>query len=267
MRTFTAWAGLGTLALVMASSAGATSPSPAGISAGTASSLPVAVIPTDKTSLTKSPPNFEAMFAFFDKLFPPQPDPDPARLALARTSVTAMWPDGAYGKMMTGFMGGIVDRVMQLKKSDLASLDPKASKTNASATMKDLSLHDQAASKDPHFDERMAAMREVAGDEFGKISAIVDPRIRDGLARSMARRFDARQLNDINGFFATPSGRALASQSMQLWVDPDMMRSLFSAMPEMMKLMPDIMQKVKAANDRFPKPPVPPAKEARPAKK
>ena len=267
MRALAAWASLGTLALAMASTAEATSPLPGSNSAGTASSLPVAAMPTDKTSLTKSPPNFEAMFAFFDKLFPPQPDPDPARLALARTSVAAMWPDGAYGKMMTGFMGGIFDRVMQLKKSDLASLNPKASKTNASATMKDLSLHDQAAAKDPHFDERMAAMREVAGDEFGKISAIVDPRIREGLARSMARRFDARQLGDINAFYATPSGRALASQSMQLWVDPDMMRSLFSAMPEMMKLMPDIMQKVKAANDRFPKPPGPPAKDAKPIKK
>ena len=267
MRAFTAFASLGALTLAVASRGEAASPSPGSNSERPASSLPVVTVPTDKPSLTKSPPNFEAIFAFFDKLFPPQPDPDPARLALARTSVTAMWPEGAYGKLMTGFMGGIFDRVMQLKKSDLASLAPKAGKASASATMKDLSLHDQAAAKDPYFDQRMAAMREAASDEFGKISAIVDPRIRDGLARSMARRFDAQQLTDINAFFATPSGRALAGQSMQLWVDPDMMRSLFSAMPEMMKLMPDIMQKMKAANDRFPKPPVPPAKDAKPAKK
>lgn len=269
MRAFTVFASLGALTLAVASRGDAASSLPGSNSEKPAPSLPVVMVPTDKASLTKSPPNFEAMFAFFDKLFPPQPDPDPARLALARTSVAAMWPEGAYGKMMTGFMGGIFDRVMQLKKSDLASLDPKASKTSAStsATMKDLSLHDQAAAKDPYFDQRMAAMREAAGDEFGKISAIVDPRIRDGLARSMARRFDAQQLTDINAFFATPSGRALAGQSMQLWVDPDMMRSLFSAMPEMMKLMPDIMRKMKAANDRFPKPPAPPAKDAKPAKK
>jgi hypothetical protein len=42
---------------------------------------------------------------------------------------------------------------------------------------------------------------------------------------------------------------------MQLWFDPDTLRSMISAMPEMIKLMPDAMQKFKAANDRFPKPP------------
>jgi len=267
MTSFTAWASLGALALAMGSTAKAASPLPESNSKTVSSTSVVMVPPSDTTAVTKSPPNFEAMFAFFDKLFPAQPDPDPARLALARTTVTAMWPDGAYGKIMTGFMGGVFDRVMQLKKSDLASLDPKATKTSASVATSNLSLHDQAAAKDPYFDQRMAAMREVVGEELGRVSAIIDPRVRDGLARSMARRFDAQQLNDINVFFATPSGRALASQSMQLWVDPDMMRSLFSAMPEMMKLMPDIMQKVKAANDRFPKAPVPPAKETKPAKK
>lgn len=233
-----------------------------------ASAAKKATVTTDKISVAevapggKSAPDLAAVFAMFDKLFPPQPDPDPARLSLARTSVQAMWPDGAYGKMMTTFMGGMFDRVMSLKQSDFAALASKPAKTPAAAGA-DLSLHDQAAAKDPHFDERMAAMREAVGEELGKVSAVIDPRIRDGLARSMARRFDAQQLSDINTFFATPSGRALAGQSMQLWVDPDMMRSLFSAMPELMKLMPDMMQKMKVANDKFPQPP---KKTATPAK-
>jgi hypothetical protein len=223
---------------------------------------PVVVVSDGKTANKKSPPDFAAMLAMFDKLFPPQPDPDPARLALARTSVQSMWPEGAYGQMMTQFMGGIFDRVMQMKQSDLAALGSKAKKSPAAAGGADLSLHDQAAAKDPYFDRRVAAMREAVGAELGKLSAIIDPRVRDGLARSMARRFDAQQLRDINAFFATPSGRALAGQSMQLWVDPDMLRSLFGAMPEMIKLMPDMMQRMKAANDKFPEPP----KKVTPAK-
>ena len=210
-------------------------------------------------------PNLEQMMAFFDKMFPPQPNPDPARLTLSRNSVAAMWPDGAYGKMMNGFMGGMFDRFMELKKSDLGALGPKLGKSDASAGAKDLSMHEQMAAKDPHFDERMAAMRVVIADELRKLSAIVDPRIREGLARSMARRFDAGQLTDINAFFATPSGHALAGHFMQLWVDPDTLRSLFGAMPEMMKLMPEAMQKIKEANDQFPKPP-PSAKEAKATK-
>jgi hypothetical protein len=100
----------------------------------------------------------------------------------------------------------------------------------------------------------MAAIRDVMTEEVGKISAIIDPRMREGLARAMARRFDAQQLTDINGFFATPSGRAFGSQYMQLWMDADTIRSIFSSMPEMMKLMPEMMQKIKAATDKFPSP-------------
>lgn len=216
--------------------------------------VPVVVAPDSKDAAAKSAPNLESMLALIDKLFPPQPDPDPARLALANTSVQAMWPDGAYGKMMTGFMGGMFERAMKLKGSDLAGL---GGKLKPGTDAKDASLHDTVAAKDPYFDRRVAAMREVADEEVGKVSTIIDPQMREGLARAMARRFDARQLNDINAFFATPSGRALASQYMQLWVDPDTIRSLFGSMPEMMKLMPEMMEKFKAANDQFPKPAAP----------
>lgn len=209
--------------------------------------------PPAKEAVAKAAPSFEQMLSVIDKLFPPQPEPDPARLALARTSVQAMWPDGAYGKMMTGFMGGMFDRVMQLKASDLPDMSGKAK--TAAAKDKDVSIKEAIGGKDPYFDQRMAAMRGVMDEEVGKISAIIDPRMRDGLARAMARRFDARQLGDINAFFATPSGHALAGQYMQLWLDPDTIRSMFGSMPEMMKLMPEMMQKFKAANDRFPKPP------------
>jgi hypothetical protein len=189
------------------------------------------------------------MLAMFDKLFPPQPDPDPARLALARTSAAALWPTGAYGKLMTNMMGTMYDRVMQMKASDL----PGGMK--AGDVPGDPSLHTLATMKDPYFDQRAAAMRQVVEDEAGQVSAIIDPRIRDGLARSMARRFDERQLADINAFFLTPSGHALASQYMQMWVDPDMMRSIFSSMPDMMKLAPDMMVKMKAAAEKYPAPP------------
>jgi len=257
MRVSKYFLSVGALAL-----AAAATPAIAASPEGSKAVVPPVIMVTDaKVPSKKAAPDFAAMLAMFDKLFPPQSDPDPARLALARTSVQAMWPEGAYGKMMTGFMGGIFDRVMQMKQSDLAALGSKPKKSPAAAEA-DLSLHDQAAAKDPYFDKRMAAMREAVGEELGKLSAILDPRVRDGLARSMARRFDAQQLKDINAFFATPSGRALAGQSMQLWVDPDMLRSLFGAMPEMIKLMPDMMQRMKAANDKFPEPP----KKAIPAK-
>ena len=256
MRAITLLAGLITLSAVAGPTAALASPPSQGSGTG------VAVAPPQAKEGTTKGPNLEQMMAFFDKLFPPLPDPDPARLALARSSVTPMWPDGAYGKMMTGFMGGMFDRFMELKKSDFAKLDSSAASPGTET--KDLSMHEKLAAKDPLFDQRMAAIRGVFAEELGKLSTIVDPRIREGLARSMARRFDAQQLTDINAFFATPSGHALATHFMQLWVDPDTLRSLVSAMPEMMKLMPEAMQKMKAVNDKFPKPPA--TKDAKPAK-
>lgn len=198
----------------------------------------------------RSAPDFGAMFALIDKMFPAQPDPDPARIGLARTAVGTMWPDGAYGKMMSVLFGGMISRAMQLKQSDFASLNPKAAKA---ADDKDESLHETLAAKDPYFDQRMAAINTAIEEEASKVSAIIDPRMREGLSRAMARRFDAQQLGDINAFFATPTGHAFAGQYLRLWLDPDAMRSMFGAMPEMMKMMPEVMQKIKAADDKFPK--------------
>jgi hypothetical protein len=158
--------------------------------------------------------------------------------------------------MMESFMGGIFDRVMTLKESDLGSMAPaKAKSAKADPAKANESLHQKLTAEDPYFDQRVAAIRAVLNEEVGKVSAVVDPRLRDGIARAMARKFDAKQLNDINTFFATPSGNALASHYMELWFDPDTIRSLFSTMPDMMKLMPGMMEKLKAANDKFPAPP------------
>ena len=38
--------------------------------------------PTTKITIEHAPPNFDAMLAIVDKLFPAQPGPDPARLTL-----------------------------------------------------------------------------------------------------------------------------------------------------------------------------------------
>ena len=257
MRTFLVGIAFGAFSLVVTTGAAAAGTQPTRPSK--ASEAPSATSPKDKGDSPKSPPNFDAILGMFDKMFPPQPDPNPARLSLARTSVQTMWPDGAYGKMMSGFMGGIFDRVMQMKNSDLAALANNPKKVDASAPQDDRTLHEKALAKDPHFDERMAAWRSIANDEMAKISTIIDPRMREGLARAMARRFDAQQLTDINTFFATPSGRALAGQYMQLWVDPDTVRSVMGSFPEMMKLMPDMMQRFKAVDDKYPKPKTQPA--------
>ena len=188
------------------------------------------------------------MMAVFDKLFPAQPEPAQARLALSRTTVRGLLPDGTYARMMDGVMDGVVERVLNLSGADFGETG-KDGKADAKLT-----LRDKAAKEDPHFEERMRIMEKVIGEEMAKIAAIIEPKLREGLARSMARRFDERQLTDINAFLATETGSAFGRQSMAMWVDPDVLRSMIGSFPEMMTALPAAMQRVEAATAHLPKP-------------
>ena len=98
------------------------------------------------------------------------------------------------------------------------------------------------------------ARRGVVTEEMAKIAKVIEPKLREGLARSMARRFDARQLADINAFLATDSGRAFGSQSMSMWVDPDLMRAMMGTFPEIMQAMPAAMKRLETETAHLPKP-------------
>jgi hypothetical protein len=188
------------------------------------------------------------MLAAFEKLFPAQPDPAPERLALSRVSVVGLFPDGTYGRMMDGMMESVVDRILDMSDADFG-VKPKDGKPLSKAT-----LREQALKEDPYFEERMRITERVIHEEMVKIAAIVEPRLRDGLARSMARRFDERQLADINAFLATDSGRAFGGQSIAMYVDADVMRAMVASFPEIMKAMPDAMKRLDTETAHLPKP-------------
>jgi hypothetical protein len=211
-----------------------------------------------KSSPSMKAPDFDPaqMMAIFDKIFPPQPDPLPARLALSKTTVTGLFPDGTYARMMDGMMHGLIDRVMGLSEADFV----KADKGKPADSM---TLRQKLAKDDPYFEERMTITQRVIGEELLKFAAIIEPKIREGLARSMARRFDEKQLTDINAFLATDTGREFGRQSMAMYVDPDVMRAMMSSFPEMMKAMPGAMQRVEAATAQLPKPKKLPASDTK----
>jgi len=213
-----------------------------------------------KNSEAPAMPDFDIgkVIAIFDKIFPPQPEPPAARLALSRTAVQSLFPDGSYGRMMSGIMHGVVERAMGLSEADLGK-SPDKGKPAGTTTLRQKMQKD-----DPAFEQRMSIAERVIQDEFAKMTTIIEPRLRDGLAHSMARRFDEKQLADINAFLATDSGRAFGSQSMAMWVDPEVMRSMITAMPEMMTEMPAAMQRIEAETAHLPKPRKDKVKDARP---
>lgn len=222
--------------------------------AGIAAPLPAQL--KDKPAVTgdKSAPaeqkqndfDLAKMMAVFDKIFPAQPDPAPARLALARTTANGMLPNGTYAALFDEVMSGLVDRVLSINPADFGGKDAK----KGSAT----TLRAEIARDDPHFDERMRIVRRVIGEELVKVSAVLEPKLREGLARSIARRLDETQLGEVNAFLATDSGRAFAAQSMRMWVDPDVMRSMVESFPHMITAMPGAMARLEAETAHLPKP-------------
>lgn len=184
--------------------------------------------------------------------------PDPARLAAATVAVAALVPEGVYLRMMRDQFPAMMDAVMAgmmgMSASELTGIP-------ASGDEASLSMSDMAREHDPAFEERMKITTRVMGEELGTVMGGLEPRIRAGLARAFARKFTVAQLADMNAFFATPSGKLFANEYLMMFVDPDMMREMTSAMPEIVRAMPAMMTKVEAATAHLPPPPKPDADE------
>lgn len=226
-----------------------------------AATLPASALaetPTTKVTVTKPSADPAEAMAFvsrmFDKIFPVGPEPEPARLVAAREMSFAMFPKGAYAEAMNSFTDRMADHLLSMSEADLAELMPppapaKGEKKKDAKPAKVPStepLRLQLARKDPLFDAKLAAGKAFARSMFDKVGEVAEPGFREGMARTMARRFDAQQLGEIQRFLSTPTGAAYGRQMLGLWFDPEVMRGAYQSFPEMLKLMPGMMKEAAA---------------------
>lgn len=203
-----------------------------------------------------------------DRILPPQADPEPARLALARTTMDGFMPAGSYGRMMNvltdNAMNHVYGRLMGMTGTELSNAIglPLSSGPNAGLT-----LREQASKGDPMFDARIKAYVAAFKDETKASMAIIEPKMREGMARAVARRFNALQLVELNRFFATETGRAFGQDMMLLWIDGDVFRGIFAAMPELMRSMPQSAKRFAAIDRQYPWPKKPETKKTAPTGK
>lgn len=184
------------------------------------------------------------------------------RQLLAKIVAAKMIPPGSYGEMMasmvSGGMKGATGAIMDMTPDELAGT--KGDKKTRSETVRQ-----SVASGDPHFEERSRIMARVMSEEVGRVTLKLEPKVRDALAGSMARRFSAAELRDINAFFATGTGTRFAGESMLLWSAPEITKASLTGLPEMMAAMPAIMKKVEEATAHLPKPKRKEAAKAKPS--
>jgi hypothetical protein len=225
--------------------------------------------PVKEPSAAKSPPAASAhakakpavdpmeaiatMLKLFDKFFPAGPEPEPARLALARQATMTMFPRGAFAQAMTGFVNRTADRVLDMSEADFAAMVPpaKGSKAKKPKSPSTEPLRVTLAKKEPNFDAKLAAIRAFAGTMFVKFGDVAEPKFREGMARALARKFDARQLAEIQAFLATPTGAAYGREMVGLWFEPDVIRGTFEVFPELMKMAPDLAKDGAALDARM----------------
>jgi hypothetical protein len=181
---------------------------------------------------------------------------DPARMAAARQVATALMPPGTYARVMNGtldkMVGSMTDSMFSMPIADLAGMagkKPEELKGLGKTTMAQV-----MAILDPHFRERSQRTTRAMFDGITALVVQFEPDIREGIAEAYARQFTIDQLNELNRFFATPTGKIYAANSMIIGTDPAVMSKVQGMMPAMLKQMPDIIQKGVAATADLPPP-------------
>lgn len=181
---------------------------------------------------------------------------DPARLKLAEQTVAKLIPPGTYAKIMKDMMdnmaGGLLDQMMGIDAAIITGMAGEAAGSEAAAAVEGKTMADIAAEKDPNFKERMDIMMKVMFSEMGNLMSEMEPAVRTALSSIYAKKYTAKELADMNAFFATPSGASFAGNFMATFTDKEMMEASFGMMPKVMEAMPAIMKKVEAATAHLP---------------
>jgi hypothetical protein len=189
-----------------------------------------------------------------------QAAPDGARLAAAKITIDYILPAGTYGKMFGGsfnqLMDQTVDSMTNIPMADLmrsTGLPPEDVAKLGRATLADV-----MEIMDPAYRERQKATMEAMAPALNKMMASMEPAMREAMADAYAKHFTLEQLNDMNRFFATPSGMAYANNSMLIMMDPEVIGRVSKDTPKMiqefMAQMPEIQKRVQAMTANLPKP-------------
>ncbi|WP_445190887.1 DUF2059 domain-containing protein [Sphingomonas sp. Tas61C01] len=126
---------------------------------------------------------------------------DPARLTVARRVIDTIMPPATREQMMSAMLTPMMANIRQgmNQNPDFAKMmgdDPKV-----------------AAAFERYMQRQQARSIEMIGASL--------PQMATAMSRAYARRFDVAQLEEIERFFKTPTGRAYMQASMTIMADPD----------------------------------------------
>jgi len=147
---------------------------------------------------------------------------DSAELKEARRVVARLMPPGFYKTLLGSSMAPIIDNIGDtMKQLPLKRLAQIGGLSEADAAKLDqVDLAKVMAVYDPYWEDRtkraMHAMLGAMADFF----TTIEPEMREAVAHAYANHFTLAELEEIDRFFATPSGGKFAAQSMTIMTDP-----------------------------------------------
>ena len=205
----------------------------------------------------KATKEMDAMMSIFTKMFDTSnlPEPEPARLELAKITASRLLPDGAYAKIMDDMMGSILTPLFNimpgLTNEQIVTATGAPKNTVAALTDEQKSAVTQIM--DPNHKQRGKQIVDVMKPMIAEAMAVIEPAMRQGLSRAYARKFSGAQLTTINGFFTTPVGSEFARESFALQADPEVIQATFKAFPAILSTFMGDEAKLKAKFEELPK--------------
>lgn len=209
------------------------------------------------TATEKATKEFDSMMSIFTKMFDTSnlPEPEPARLELAKITASRLLPDGAYAKIVDDMLGSILTPLFNvmpgLTNEQIVSATGATEDSVAALTDEQKSAVTQII--DPNHKQRGKQMIDVMKPMISEAMAIIEPAMRQGLSRAYARKFSGAQLTTINGSFITPVGSAFARESFALQADPEVIQATFKAFPAILSSFMSDEAKLKVKFEELPK--------------
>ena len=188
-----------------------------------------------ETSKARMQREMDEAMAFVEKLFDTShlPPIDPARLELSRTTTAALIPSGSVEKMIDNMYGRMFSTFMEEVggTSDLMLSIKTGVETDKIAALDDKTKAQVADIFDPQRKAREGQINKIIRPLISEALADLEPPMREGLAKAYARKFSGEQLGEVNAFFATPTGKLYANESLALQADPEVMLATIKAVP------------------------------------
>ena len=182
-----------------------------------------------------------------------------ARLPLANSVAASLVPEGIYGEMMGQMIDSFLAPIFKMANteggmstSDLATYTGLAQETVEALT--DEQRAELTDIFDPVYQSREHAKFDGIISGVNTLFGVLEPGVRDGLARAYASKFEASELAELESFFATPVGAKYASQSLLLNADPQVISGMMDTIPSLIEKLPMLTESFENAADGLPEP-------------